>query len=115
MHVPYLSLIQLTFDDKRKIIFYSQNGEDGVLEKIFEGKSSLDNSSHDNLAAVMGLGDSRHWEEKTITDASGRTLSGQTVDAFWYSIRHANPLAVGLNCALGSKQIRVWLWLFHLS
>ena len=37
----------------------------------------------------------------TITDASGRTLSGQTVDAFWYSIAHAHPLLVGLNCALG--------------
>ena len=45
----------------------------------------------------------------TITDASGRTLSGQTVEAFWYSIRHANLTAVGLNCALGAKQIRPWL------
>ena len=45
----------------------------------------------------------------TITDASGRTLSGQTVDAFWYSIRHANLTAVGLNCALGAEQIRPWL------
>ncbi len=37
----------------------------------------------------------------TITDASGRTLSGQTTEAFWNSVRHAEPLAVGLNCALG--------------
>ena len=51
----------------------------------------------------------------TITDASGRTLSGQTVDAFWYSIRHANPLAVGLNCALGSKPIRPWLHELSIS
>ncbi len=42
----------------------------------------------------------------TITDLSGRTLSGQTVGAFWNSIRHARPLAVGLNCALGGKQLR---------
>ncbi|HET7828530.1 MAG TPA: methionine synthase [Candidatus Limnocylindrales bacterium] len=42
----------------------------------------------------------------TITDASGRTLSGQTVEAFWASIRHAKPLLVGLNCALGAKQLR---------
>ncbi len=42
----------------------------------------------------------------TITDASGRTLSGQTVEAFWISIKHANPLAVGLNCALGAKELR---------
>jgi 5-methyltetrahydrofolate--homocysteine methyltransferase len=42
----------------------------------------------------------------TIVDASGRTLSGQTVEAFWHSIRHADPLVVGLNCALGPKQLR---------
>lgn len=42
----------------------------------------------------------------TITDASGRTLSGQTVEAFWYSIQHANPICVGLNCALGAKEMR---------
>ncbi|MBT3479462.1 MAG: methionine synthase [Candidatus Marinimicrobia bacterium] len=45
----------------------------------------------------------------TITDASGRTLSGQTVEAFWNSIRHADLTAVGLNCALGAEQIRPWL------
>ncbi len=42
----------------------------------------------------------------TITDASGRTLSGQTTEAFWNSIRHAKPAVVGLNCALGGKQLR---------
>lgn len=42
----------------------------------------------------------------TITDASGRTLSGQTVEAFWNSVRHANLLSVGLNCALGAKEMR---------
>ncbi|MGY0559390.1 homocysteine S-methyltransferase family protein [Luteimonas sp. A277] len=42
----------------------------------------------------------------TITDASGRTLSGQTAEAFWYSVRHARPLAVGLNCALGAAELR---------
>ena len=42
----------------------------------------------------------------TITDASGRTLSGQTAEAFWYSLRHAQPLAIGLNCALGAKDLR---------
>ena len=45
----------------------------------------------------------------TITDASGRTLSGQTVEAFWNSISHIQPMAVGLNCALGAEQIRPWL------
>ncbi|MEO0785184.1 MAG: homocysteine S-methyltransferase family protein [Pseudomonadota bacterium] len=42
----------------------------------------------------------------TITDASGRTLSGQTAEAFWYSVRHAKPWAVGLNCALGADAMR---------
>ena len=45
----------------------------------------------------------------TITDASGRTLSGQTVEAFWHSVRHADLFAVGLNCALGAEQIRPFL------
>jgi 5-methyltetrahydrofolate--homocysteine methyltransferase len=45
----------------------------------------------------------------TITDASGRTLSGQTVEAFWNSIRHAEPTVVGLNCALGAKQLRPYV------
>jgi 5-methyltetrahydrofolate--homocysteine methyltransferase len=45
----------------------------------------------------------------TITDKSGRTLSGQTADAFWYSLRHAKPLAIGLNCALGAKDLRAYV------
>lgn len=46
------------------------------------------------------------WISGTITDASGRTLSGQTVEAFWYSVAHAEPLIVGINCALGAKELR---------
>ena len=42
----------------------------------------------------------------TITDASGRTLSGQTLEAFYTSVMHANPLSIGLNCALGAKEMR---------
>ena len=45
----------------------------------------------------------------TITDASGRTLSGQTTESFWYSVRHANPISVGLNCALGPAELRPFL------
>jgi 5-methyltetrahydrofolate--homocysteine methyltransferase len=45
----------------------------------------------------------------TITDASGRTLSGQTTEAFWNSVRHARPLAVGLNCALGAALMRPYI------
>jgi 5-methyltetrahydrofolate--homocysteine methyltransferase len=45
----------------------------------------------------------------TITDASGRTLSGQTPEAFWYAVRHVKPLAVGLNCALGAALMRPYI------
>ncbi len=45
----------------------------------------------------------------TVTDASGRILSGQTVTAFWHSVRHAKPLAVGLNCALGAALMRPYI------
>ena len=45
----------------------------------------------------------------TVTDASGRILSGQTVTAFWHSVRHANPLTIGLNCALGAALMRPYI------
>lgn len=46
------------------------------------------------------------WISGTITDRSGRTLSGQTVEAFWHSVRHAKPFAIGFNCALGADLMR---------
>lgn len=49
----------------------------------------------------------------TVTDASGRILSGQTVTAFWHSVRHAQPVAVGLNCALGAALMRPYLEELH--
>ena len=49
-----------------------------------------------------GIAELPIWISGTITDLSGRTLSGQTVEAFWTSVRHAEPFAVGLNCALGA-------------
>ncbi len=45
----------------------------------------------------------------TITDASGRTLSGQVTEAFWHSVRHVRPLTVGLNCALGATELRAYV------
>jgi 5-methyltetrahydrofolate--homocysteine methyltransferase len=45
----------------------------------------------------------------TITDASGRTLSGQTAAAFWYSVRHINPISIGFNCALGATELRQYI------
>ena len=49
----------------------------------------------------------------TVTDASGRILSGQTVTAFWHSVRHAQPLAIGLNCALGATLMRPYIQELH--
>jgi len=49
------------------------------------------------------------WISGTITDLSGRTLTGQTPEAFWHSVRHARPFAIGLNCALGAKELRPYI------
>jgi 5-methyltetrahydrofolate--homocysteine methyltransferase len=66
------------------------------------------------IFAVQGVFDELGFElpimiSGTITDASGRTLSGQTTEAFWNSVRHANPISVGLNCALGASELRPYL------
>ena len=45
----------------------------------------------------------------TIVDKSGRTLSGQTLQAFWHTIKHSNPLSVGINCALGIKDMKYYI------
>lgn len=66
---------------------------------IYAARRAIDEAGVDVPIIVSG----------TITDASGRTLSGQTTEAFWNSIRHAQPLAVGLNCALGAKQLRPYV------
>ncbi len=66
------------------------------------------------IAAVRDVFDARGIElpvllSVTITDRSGRTLSGQTVEAFWISVQHAKPLSVGINCALGAHEMRPFL------
>jgi 5-methyltetrahydrofolate--homocysteine methyltransferase len=66
------------------------------------------------IAAVLDLFDEQSISlpvmiSVTITDRSGRTLSGQTVEAFWTSIAHANPISVGINCALGATEMRPFL------
>jgi 5-methyltetrahydrofolate--homocysteine methyltransferase len=63
------------------------------------------------IKAILDLQDQGYeplpiWISGTITDRSGRTLSGQTVEAFWNSVKHAKPFAVGLNCALGAELMR---------
>ncbi len=85
-------------------------GVDGFLiETIFDTLNAK--------AAIYGLQEEfrkrgQEWPiviSVTITDASGRTLSGQTLEAFFYSILHADPLVVGLNCALGAKELLPYL------
>ncbi|GAA2730595.1 methionine synthase [Pedococcus aerophilus] len=73
-------------------IFDTLNAKAAIfaLETLFE--------EHDRRWPVIISG--------TITDASGRTLSGQVTEAFWNSVRHARPIAVGLNCALGAEEMR---------
>jgi 5-methyltetrahydrofolate--homocysteine methyltransferase len=66
---------------------------------LFAVRGVLDDTGVDLPIIVSG----------TISDASGRTLSGQTTEAFWNSIRHARPAVVGLNCALGGKQLRPYI------
>ncbi len=66
---------------------------------IFAVRSTLDAAGVDLPIIISG----------TITDASGRTLSGQTVEAFWASVRHAKPITISLNCALGVKQLRPYV------
>ncbi len=66
------------------------------------------------IAAILDTREARGLETPimisgTITDASGRTLSGQTTEAFWNSVRHARPWAIGLNCALGADQLRPYV------
>jgi 5-methyltetrahydrofolate--homocysteine methyltransferase len=62
------------------------------------------------MAAAMDLApDMPRMISVTITDRSGRTLSGQTVEAFWHSVVHAEPFTVGVNCALGAAEIRPYL------
>ena len=63
---------------------------------IFAARQYLDENGLDLPLMISG----------TITDASGRTLSGQTLEAFYYSVEHARPLSVGFNCALGATQMR---------
>jgi 5-methyltetrahydrofolate--homocysteine methyltransferase len=66
---------------------------------IFAIKEYLDDEGLDVPIMISG----------TITDASGRTLSGQVTEAFWNSVRHAEPISVGLNCALGSRELRQYI------
>ena len=109
------ALRAVTFDQLR--MAYSEQARgliDGgadliIIETIFDTLNSkaavvalLDIFEENGLELPVGI-------SVTVTDQSGRTLSGQTLDAFWTSIRHAHPLFVAINCALGAREIRPYV------
>jgi 5-methyltetrahydrofolate--homocysteine methyltransferase len=105
----------ITFDELREAYKEAAKGlVDGgadllLVETIFDTLNAK--------AAIFGIKELLEEEgvevpimiSGTITDASGRTLSGQTTEAFWNSVRHAEPISVGLNCALGSGELRQYV------
>ena len=103
-NVTYMELVDAYTEAIRGLV---DGGSDLLLvETIFDtlnAKAALFSihqyfDEHDITLPIMISG--------TITDASGRTLTGQTTEAFWNSVRHSNPLTVGLNCALGPNDLR---------
>ena len=105
----------VTFDDlreayKEQVLGLIEGGSDIILiETIFDTLN----------AKAAGFATLEAFDEKgltlpimisgTITDRSGRTLSGQTAEAFWYSMRHLRPFSIGLNCALGAELMRPYV------
>nr|WP_277343409.1 methionine synthase [Nocardioides sp. HDW12B] len=80
-----------------------------LIETVFD---TLNAKAAISAVEALFVERGRRWPvgiSGTITDASGRTLSGQTTEAFWHSVRHARPLFVGLNCALGAAEMRPYL------
>ena len=106
----------VTFDEVREayasqVLAMAEHVDFLLIETIFDTlnakaaiKAVLDLRNEGRLDPAIPL-----MLSGTITDASGRTLSGQTTEAFWNSVRHARPWAVGLNCALGAKQLRPYV------
>ncbi|MFC8500939.1 methionine synthase [Pedococcus sp. NPDC057267] len=103
-NVSYDELVEAYLEQARGLV---DGGSDVlIVETIFDTLNAK--------AAIFALETlfeehGRRWPvviSGTITDASGRTLSGQVTEAFWHSVRHARPLAVGLNCALGAAEMR---------
>jgi 5-methyltetrahydrofolate--homocysteine methyltransferase len=105
----------ITFDDLRRTYFDAACGLIGggsdllMIETVFDTLNAK--------AAIFAIEEAFEelgtrlpvWISGTITDLSGRTLTGQTPEAFWHSVRHAKPFAVGLNCALGAKELRPYV------
>ena len=106
-NITFNQLVETYTDATRALL---DGGADLILvETIFDtlnAKAAL--FAIDEVARETGI-QIRIMISGTITDASGRTLSGQTTEAFWFSVRHAKPLTIGLNCALGPKELRPFL------
>jgi 5-methyltetrahydrofolate--homocysteine methyltransferase len=106
-NVDFDELVQAYTDQARGLM---DGGADVlIVETIFDTLNAKA-----AIFAILGLYEDRGTSlpvmiSGTITDASGRTLSGQTTEAFYNSIRHAEPFSVGLNCALGAEQLRPYL------
>jgi 5-methyltetrahydrofolate--homocysteine methyltransferase len=98
----------VTFDQVRDAYAEQIRGlvEGGVDLLLIETIFDTLNAKAAVVAAREVAPDLPLWISVTIVDKSGRTLSGQTVEAFWDSVEHANPLIVGVNCALGAQEIR---------
>ena len=84
--------------------------KDQAAERIFLACQRYEHGEQ-AIKAILDLQDEGYeplpiWISGTITDRSGRTLSGQTAEAFWNSVRHAKPFAIGFNCALGADLMR---------
>src|SRR5580765_6606862 len=103
-NVTYDELVAAYLTQARGLV---DGGADGLLiETIFD---TLNAKAAIFAVETLFEEEGRRWPviiSGTITDASGRTLSGQVTEAFWNSVRHARPLAVGLNCALGAAEMR---------
>jgi 5-methyltetrahydrofolate--homocysteine methyltransferase len=98
----------VTFDQVKAAYAEQISGlaEGGVDLLLIETIFDTLNAKAAVLAAREVAPDLPLWISVTIVDRSGRTLSGQTVEAFWNSVRHAQPLIVGVNCSLGAQEIR---------
>nr|WP_030484323.1 methionine synthase [Nocardioides aequoreus] len=106
-NVTFEQLVEAYAESARGLL---DGGSDGlIIETVFD---TLNAKAAIFAVETLFEEHGRRWPvviSGTITDASGRTLSGQTTEAFWHSVRHAKPLLVGLNCALGAKEMRPFL------
>ncbi|MEO6455980.1 MAG: homocysteine S-methyltransferase family protein [Ginsengibacter sp.] len=89
-------------------IFDTLNAKAAIyaIKKFFRDRKKVSPKGGDPIAIGLEGAELPIMISGTITDASGRTLSGQTLEAFYISVSHAKPLSIGLNCALGAKEMR---------